>query len=66
MAKIPKNELNKRTEDEWIDAIRTEYEAAKAEAKFPGDKQAILACLRLAASVREAIFGLLYPVLRSL
>lgn len=52
MAMIAKLEKNKRTEDEWVDSIRTEYEAAKKEAKFPSQREAILACLQLASSVR--------------
>lgn len=48
---IPKKEHKKRTEEEWVDSIRTEYEAAKKEGKYAAQSDAVVSCLKLATNV---------------
>ncbi|ELR24836.1 myosin head (motor domain) domain containing protein [Acanthamoeba castellanii str. Neff] len=51
MGMIPAHEHSKRTEDEWVEAIKTEYVECAKKAKFNSKPEAMAACLRLATNL---------------
>jgi len=52
MGMVPAHEHSKRTEDEWVEAIKTEYVECAKKTKFNSKAEAMAACLRLATNVR--------------
>ncbi len=57
MGIVPAHEHSKRTEDEWVEAIKTEYVECAKKTKFNSKAEAMAACLRLATNVRLVGFS---------
>jgi hypothetical protein len=55
MGIVPAHEHSKRTEDEWVEAIKTEYGECAKKTKFTSKAEAMAACLRLATNVRLVV-----------